>query len=67
MRSAAAFVAAATAIDNGLGRLPPMGWRSWNCYHRDIDQAKMTAAANAFVDTSVGARMPKNIPACPLF
>jgi hypothetical protein len=31
-----------------------MGWRSWNCYHADISQEKMTTAANAFVDTSRG-------------
>eukprot|EP00041_Stephanoeca_diplocostata_P015730 m.301214 g.301214 ORF g.301214 m.301214 type:complete len:548 (+) comp20137_c0_seq3:73-1716(+) len=30
-----------TAIDNGLGLLPPMGWRSWNCYHGDITQDLM--------------------------
>jgi alpha-galactosidase len=31
-----------------------MGWRSWNCYHSDINQAKMNAAADAFVDTRRG-------------
>jgi alpha-galactosidase len=31
----------ALAIDNGLGLTPPMGWRSWNCYHGDVDQEKM--------------------------
>lgn len=25
------FLAAVFAIDNGLGRKPPMGWRSWKC------------------------------------
>ena len=29
------------AIDNGLGRTPPMGWRSWNSLRDDVDQQKM--------------------------
>ena len=27
------FILEGAAIDNALGRTPPMGWRSWNCYH----------------------------------
>jgi len=27
-----------TGIDNGLGRSPPMGWRSWNLYRDHVDQ-----------------------------
>ena len=29
----------ALAIDNGLGRKPPMGWRSWNLYGADVNQS----------------------------
>lgn len=28
----------ALAIDNGLGRTPPMGWRSWNLYGANVNQ-----------------------------
>ncbi|CAK0838684.1 unnamed protein product [Prorocentrum cordatum] len=39
--AATALVGGAAAIDNGLGLSPPMGWRSWNCYHNDVDQDKL--------------------------
>jgi hypothetical protein len=29
------------AIDNGLGLLPPMGWRNWWSMFGDVDQSKM--------------------------
>ena len=45
------------AIDNGLGRTPPMGWRSWNCYHQGVTQEKMIAAADAMVDKSRGTTL----------
>ena len=34
-----------------------MGWRSWNCYHSDISQAKMTIAADAMVNKSRGVSL----------
>ena len=27
----------AQGLENGLALTPPMGWRSWNAYHGDID------------------------------
>ena len=44
----------ALALDNGLGRRPPQGWRSWNAYGADITQEKMIAAAAAMVNRSRG-------------
>merc|ERR1719502_2548537 len=41
MKSAAALLglaAPALSIDNGLGRTPPMGWRSWNLYGGNANQ-----------------------------
>lgn len=35
------------AIDNGIGLLPPMGWRSWNCFGNDINQTRMEAVMDA--------------------
>ena len=34
---------------NAAGLSPPMGWRSWNCYHADVTQAKMEAVMDAMV------------------
>ena len=38
------LASSASAVDNGIGMLPPMGWRSWNCYAGHIDQDKMELA-----------------------
>ena len=40
------------AIDNGLGLLPPMGWRSWNCYHGDVTQDLLEGVMDAMVNKS---------------
>ena len=32
------------------GRLPALGWNSWNAYHCDVSEAKILAAANQVVD-----------------
>lgn len=47
-----AFAAAAAALyhEDGTGRLPAMGWNSWNAYHCDVDADKVMSAANAIVD-----------------
>jgi len=34
-------------IDNGVGLTPPMGWRSWNCMHGDISDARIRATVDA--------------------
>mmetsp|Transcript_11142 Transcript_11142/g.16365 ORF Transcript_11142/g.16365 Transcript_11142/m.16365 type:complete len:454 (-) Transcript_11142:228-1589(-) len=31
----------AKSLDNGIGLLPPMGWRSWNCYGENVNQSLM--------------------------
>lgn len=36
--------------EDGTGRLPAMGWNSWNAYHCDVDAGKIMEAANAMVD-----------------
>ena len=40
------------ALDNGLAITPPRGWRSWNFYGDDINQAHMEAAAEALASRS---------------
>lgn len=49
LAAAAAGVYEVLAIDNGLGRTPPMGWRSWNLYGHDIDQALMLKSMDGMV------------------
>ena len=44
----------ALASDNGVGLLPPMGWRSWNLYSADISDAKIRAQINGLVKPRVG-------------
>ena len=55
----AALLAAAAprrggAIQNGLGLTPPQGWRSWNEFEGNIDQALILDIAARLVDTSRG-------------
>ena len=55
------FFAAATpaaAIDNGLGRSPPMGWRGWLLFGTSPTQQKMEAVLPALVsrNRSVGGK-----------
>ena len=49
-----AFACGAAALDNGLARTPPMGWRSWNAYGPNIHQDLMDNAADMMVDASRG-------------
>ena len=44
-----AFVTSARAADNGLSLLPPMGWRSWNTFYADIDDAKIRGQIDALI------------------
>jgi alpha-galactosidase len=39
----------ALAIDNGLGRTPPMGWRSWNLYGGDVNQQLLQGIMDGMV------------------
>jgi alpha-galactosidase len=32
---------------------PPMGWNSWNCFHTNIDRARISGAADAMVATGL--------------
>jgi len=35
------------ALDNGLAQTPPMGWRSWNCYHLDVTDTEIRKIIDA--------------------
>lgn len=44
------FVTFVFGIDNGLGRTPLMGWRSWNLYGKNVNQKLLVDQMNALVD-----------------
>ncbi|HOX76580.1 MAG TPA: NPCBM/NEW2 domain-containing protein [Bacteroidales bacterium] len=37
----------------GLALTPPMGWNSWNCWGLSVDDAKVRAAADAFISSGL--------------
>ena len=37
-------------IGDKIALTPPMGWNSWNCWAKDVDQEKVLASAKAMVD-----------------
>ena len=52
----AAFAACVQAIvtpDGHTGRLPTLGWNSWNAYHCDVDATKILSAASAIASTGL--------------
>ena len=38
------------AINNGVGRTPPLGWNSWNKFQCDIDEDLIKATADKIVE-----------------
>merc|ERR1712241_1167838 len=44
-----AFLVPSVAIDNGLGRTPPMGWRSWNLYGSNVNQTLIQSIMDGMV------------------
>ena len=50
-----AAIAPAAAIDNGLGRVPPFGWRSWNCFHGNVNQSNIERQVDALVKPNQNA------------
>ena len=38
--AACVLLTGATALDNGLGRTPPLGWSSWNYFASDINEVR---------------------------
>ena len=40
------------ALNNGLARSPPLGWRPWNCYLGDVYSERLRDVIDAVVDRS---------------
>ncbi|WP_344302010.1 alpha-galactosidase, partial [Paractinoplanes deccanensis] len=54
--SGTAFAATATpaqALDNGVGRTPPMGWNSWNTFFCNINESLIRGMADAMVSSGM--------------
>ena len=61
MTAVAAFSSASTGAyavvepDGSAGKVPTLGWNSWNAYHCDVDETKMLQAAQAIASTGLQA------------
>jgi alpha-galactosidase len=45
----------ASALENGLGRTPPMGWNEWNTFGCNSNDALIRAVADALVSSGMAA------------
>ncbi|MCM4078028.1 glycoside hydrolase family 27 protein [Paractinoplanes hotanensis] len=43
----------AQALDNGVGRTPPMGWNSWNTFFCNINESLIRGMADSMVTTGM--------------
>jgi alpha-galactosidase len=43
----------ALAVDNGMGRTPPMGWNSWNRFGCNINETLIRQTADLLVSTGL--------------
>ena len=49
------LASSATALDNGLGRLPPLGWSSWNRWKAAVNETIVLDSARALQTTGLAA------------
>mmetsp|Transcript_11182 Transcript_11182/g.33380 ORF Transcript_11182/g.33380 Transcript_11182/m.33380 type:complete len:439 (+) Transcript_11182:269-1585(+) len=55
------LLALCAALDDGLARKPPMGWRSWNAYGGDVSDPLMRATADALASKRVSPWTGRNV------
>lgn len=46
----------ACALDNGLGKTPPMGWNSWNRFRFNINETLIRQTVDLMVNTGLAAK-----------
>ncbi len=46
-------VTGARALDNGVGRTPPMGWNSWNSFGCNINETLIRQSADALISSGM--------------
>lgn len=54
--AAAGCLATATALDNGVGRTPAMGFSSWNAYSADVNSTIMRQMVKLLQDSGLAAK-----------
>lgn len=47
------LASAAVALDNGVGRLPALGWSSWNTFRCELSEALILEVADALVSSGL--------------
>jgi hypothetical protein len=47
------LIVATIALDNGLGKTPPMGWNSWNRFHCDINETLIKETVDLLISTGL--------------
>lgn len=55
------LISLACALDNGLGKTPPMGWNSWNRFGCNINETLIKQTADLMVSTGLAAKGYKYI------
>ena len=55
------LLVAVLALDNGLGRTPPMGWNSWNKFHCNINETLITQTVDLIIQTGLADKGYKYI------
>ena len=51
--AASTLLSVVTAVRNGVGETPAMGWSSWNQFRCDIDEAMLREVARSLVSTGL--------------
>ena len=54
-------VSPAACLDNGLGRTPPMAWRSWNAYHTSMNQSLIMRVIDEIIKPREGGVSLKSL------
>ena len=47
---------AALVLKDNVGKLPALGWNSWNAYYCDITESQFLSAANKFIELGLKVR-----------
>jgi alpha-galactosidase len=50
------LITTSLALDNGLGKTPPMGWNSWNKFHCDINETVVRETVDLLISTGLAAK-----------
>jgi alpha-galactosidase len=50
------FLSLSLALNNGLGKTPPMGWNSWNRFACNINETLIRQTVDALISTGLAAK-----------